>query len=163
MTGDDDKNKDSANIMARIVLFGGPQAGFNTNPETRERPCFIEVDGQKLVCLAQGGECRYNYKYYSPGLNDAKSWTTPIIDEDCPDQCCYKSLVCDDHEEKCEGSIEYYPHYNKFRGQFRKYCRNFDKYLGRNKQGKDEKGKTKAASKKGKSGEREIKIGWPYH
>jgi len=121
---------DDANIMAGIVLFGGPQAGFNTNlEETETRKCFIEVDGQKLVCVAQGGECRYNYKYYSPGMGDAKSWRTPIVDSDCPDRCGYKMLVCDEHGEKCEGSIEYYPHYNKFRGLFRKYCRNFDKFL----------------------------------
>lgn len=120
---------DDANIMAGIVLFGGPQAGFNTNPETKTRSCFIEINGQKLVCVAQGGECRYNHKYYSPGMGDAKSWRTPIVDSDCPDRCCYKMLVCDEHGEKCEGSIEYYPHYNKFRGLFRKYCRNFDKFL----------------------------------
>lgn len=124
--GDDD---DGANLMAGIVLFGGPQAGFNTNPETKTRKCFIEINGQKLVCVAQGGECRYNYKYYSPGMRDAKSWGTPIVDDDCPDRCGYKMLVCDEHGEKCEGSIEYYPHYNKFRGLFRKYCRNFDKFL----------------------------------
>lgn len=117
-----------AGIMAGITLFGGCRVGFNTNPETETRLCFIEINGQKIVCLAQGGECRYNYKYYSPGMGDAKSWRTPIIDEDCPNQCCYKSLVCDGHEERCEGSIEYYPEYNKFRGFFKKYCRNFDKF-----------------------------------
>lgn len=140
---------DDANIMAGIVLFGGSQAGFNTNPETEKRECFIEVDGQKLVCIAQGGECRYNHKYYSYRLNDAKSWRTPIIDEDCPDQCCYKMLVCDEHGEKCEGSIEYYPHYNKFRGQFRKYCRNFDKFLGKEGgRGKEEKERKKGKKEK---------------
>lgn len=140
---------DEANIMAGVVLFGGPQAGFNTNLEkTGTRPCFIEVNGQKLVCVAQGGECRYNHRYYSPGLNDAKSWRTPIVDDDCPDQCCFKALVCDEHGEKCEGSIEYYPHYNKFRGLFRKYCRNFDKFLG--KEGEREK-----EEKKGKKGKKE--------
>lgn len=123
-------NKD-ADIMAGIVIFGGPQAGFNTNPESKTRQCFIEVNGEKIVCIAQGGECRYNSRYYSPGLNDAKSWTTPIIDNTCPDRCCYKVLVCDNHEKECEGSIEYFPQYNKFRGQFRKYCRNFEKYLGK--------------------------------
>jgi hypothetical protein len=123
-------NKD-AEIMAGVVLFGGPQVGFNTNPETKTRKCFIEVDGQKLVCLAQGGECRYNHEYYSPGLSDAKSWRTPIIDENCPNQCCYKVIVCDDHGDKCEGSITYYPQYNKFRGLYNKYCRNFDKFLGK--------------------------------
>lgn len=122
---------DDAKIMTGVVLFGGSQAGFIINSDTKTKPCFIEVEGQKLVCVAQGGECRYNHKYYSPGLNDAKSWRTPIIDEDCPDQCGYKVLVCDEHGEKCEGSITYYPAYNKFRGQFRKYCRNLDKFLGK--------------------------------
>jgi hypothetical protein len=126
-----DNMNDEVNIMTGVVLFGGPQAGFNTNPETKIRPCYIEINGEKLVCLAQGGECRYNYKYYTPGMGDAKSWRTPIIDEDCPDRCGYKAIVCDNHEEKCEGSIEYYPHYNKFRGQFKKYCWNFEKFLGK--------------------------------
>lgn len=124
-------------IIAGSVLFGGCQVGFNTNPESKTRPCFIEVDGQKIVCLAQGGECRYNSDYYSPGMNDAKSWTTPIIDESCPDQCCYKVLVCDDHGDKCEESIEYYPQYNKFAGLYRRYCRNFDKYIKNDKAGKE--------------------------
>lgn len=132
-------DREVANLMTKIVLFGGPQTGFNTNPETNKRSCFIEVDGEKIVCLAQGGECRYNHKYYSPGLSDTKSWTTPIIDEDCPDQCCFKSLVCDNHPEKCEGSTTYYPEYNKFRGQYKRYCRNFEKYLGHGKQGKDKR------------------------
>jgi hypothetical protein len=132
-------NKD-ADIMASVVLFGGSQAGFNTNPETKTRECFIEINDQKLVCLAQGGECRYNHKYYSPGLNDAKSWRTPIIDENCPNQCCYKVIVCDDHGDKCEGSITYYPQYNKFRGLYKKYCRNFDIFLGKGEK-KGKKGK----------------------
>lgn len=123
-------NDDHATLMERIVLFGGPQAGFNMNlGETEVEKPFMEVNGQKLVCVAQGGECRYNHRYYSPGMGDAKSWRTPIINHDCPDRCGYKMLVCDEHGEKCEGSIEYYPHYNKFRGLFKKYCRNFDKFL----------------------------------
>jgi len=130
--------------MNAMTLYGGCDVGFNTNPETEERPCFIEVDGQKIVCLAQGGECRYNYNYYSPGLSDRKSWTTPIVDESCPNQCCYKSIVCDDHDEKCEGSITYYPHYNKFNGQFKRYCRNFDKFI--------KEGKIGGKRKSGKSG-----------
>ncbi len=70
-------------------------------------------------------------------MNDRKSWTTPIIDEDCPDRCCYKVLVCDGHDDKCEGSITYYIQYNKFRGQFKRYCRNLDKYVN-NKENKDD-------------------------
>ncbi len=113
------------------------------NHESGKRSCFNEVDGQKTVCVAQGGECRYNHNYYTSGMGDAKSWTTPIIDNTCPDQCTYKMLVCDNHGEKCEGSIEYYPQYNKFRGLFRKYCRNFDKFIKGDKDGKNEKGKRK--------------------
>jgi len=112
--------------IAKLILFGGSQVGFNTNPESKTKPCFIEINGQKIVCLAQGGECRFNDSYYTPGMNDEKSWTTPIIDKQCPNRCPYKVLVCDDHEEKCEGSMEYYPQYNKFRGLFNKYCRNFN-------------------------------------
>lgn len=121
--------RDAAMMMNAMVIFGGSDVGFNTNPETEKRPCFIEIGGEKIVCIAQGGECRYNHKYYSPGLNDKKSWTTPIIDKDCPDRCCYKVLVCDNHDKKCEGSVTYYPHYNKFRGLFVRYCRNLDKYV----------------------------------
>jgi len=140
---------DDAKLMEGIILFGGSKAGFNTNlGETEVEEPFIVIKGQKLVCVAQGGECRYNHRYYTMGMGDAKSWRTPIIDDDCPDRCCYKALVCDGHGEKCEGSIEYYPHYNKFRGLFRKYCRNFDKFLGEEgERGKDEKGE-----KKGKKG-----------
>lgn len=61
-------------------------------------------------------------------MNDAKSWTTPIIDETCPNSCGYKMLVCDDHPEgKCPSRINYYPEYNKFSGQFGKYCREFSR------------------------------------
>ncbi len=120
---------EDADIMAGIVLFGGPRVGFKTNPKAEKEHCFIEINGQKVVCIAQGGECRYIHKYYSPGMQDTKSWTTPIIDADCPDRCNYKVLVCDNHGENCEGSIEYYPMYNKFNGRFKKYCRNFDKFL----------------------------------
>ncbi len=132
-----DDEKDAALMMNALTIFGGPAVGFNTNPKTKKRQCFIEVNGEKIVCIAQGGECRYNHKYYSPGLNDRKSWTTPIIDEDCPDRCCYKVLVCDSHDDKCENSITYYPQYNKFRGQFKRYCRNLDKYVN-NKENKDD-------------------------
>lgn len=141
---------DDAKIMAALTLLGGHQVGFNTNHETETKPCFIEIKGEKLVCIAQGGECRYNHKYYTPGMGDAKSWKTPIIDEDCPNRCCYKVIVCDNHEEKCEGSIEYYPHYNKFRGLFRKYCRNFDKF------GIKDRMKANRTDKEKKEGKEEI-------
>ena len=152
-----DSEGDAAMLMNAMVIFGGCSVGYNTNPETEKRPCFMEINGEKIVCIAQGGECRYNYKYYSPGLNDRKSWTTPVVDEDCPDRCPYKVLVCDEHDEKCEGSVTYYPQYNKFRGQFKRYCRNLDKYVnqkvgGNGKIGKDGKDRRGLSM-------REIKIG----
>ncbi len=144
-----DDEKEAADIMAGIVIFGGHKVGFNTNPETEKRQCFIEIKGEKIVCIAQAGECRCNYNYYSPGLNDKKSWTTPIIEESCPDRCLYKVLVCDNHEKGCEGSITYYPQYNKFYGQYQKYCRNLEKYLGKEedrekvRSGKERSGRVK--------------------
>jgi len=41
------------------------------------------------ICAAQAGECRYNHKYYSPGMRDAKSWSMPCADESCPARCGY--------------------------------------------------------------------------
>lgn len=105
-------------LLMQMTLFGGHRIGYTTNPETKNHSGFIEKNGEKLVCLAQGGECRYNQKF--------KDWKTPIIDETCPNICCFKNLVCDSHRD-CEGSITYKPQYNKFRGQFARYCRNFDK------------------------------------
>lgn len=66
-----------ASLMAEVVLRGGPQAGFLTNPGERDRQNFIEINGEKIVCTAQGGECRSNPNYDAPGLRDAKSWKTP--------------------------------------------------------------------------------------
>src|SRR3989338_1143613 len=103
-----------ADLMARMILLSGdPRVGFLTNPESRNKPNHIEVNGEKIVCLAQGGECRHNPEYYSPRLEDRKSWTTPIIDETCPNECWYKMLVCDNHPKDCPTSRTYYPQYNK--------------------------------------------------
>lgn len=137
-----------ASIMSTAILFGGHRVGFNTNPEADKVSCFIVINGEKLVCVAQGGECRYNHRFYTSGMNDTKGWTTPIIDETCPNRCGYKMIVCDDHDDgrdgkdgndghKCRDSIEYYPQYNKFRGLFKRYCRSFDKFEIRDGQ-KDE-------------------------
>lgn len=49
--------------------------------------CGSRSDGK--ICTAQGGECRYNYNYYSPGMRDAKSWQMPSADESCPARCGY--------------------------------------------------------------------------
>lgn len=115
----------------RSIILGGAMAGLDmgnaTNPAERDRQPFIEINGEKLVCLAKGGECRLNNRYYSFGMSDEKSWTTPIIDKSCPEQCGYRMLVCDDHPKDCIGSKMYYPQHNKFRGRFERYCRNFER------------------------------------
>ena len=41
------------------------------------------------ICTAQPGECRYNSRYYTPGMRDAKSWSEPVADDTCPDRCYY--------------------------------------------------------------------------
>jgi hypothetical protein len=120
---------EDAKLISNTILFGNDsRAGFLTNPKTKDIPSFIEVNGEKIVCLAKGGECRYNSRYYGRGLNSIEGWTTPIIDKDCPDRCAYKVLVCDNHPKgECESSITYYPQYNKFRGEFKSYCKEFSK------------------------------------
>lgn len=124
-----DKNERlGADLLQRMFLFGGPQVGFLTNPETKNKPSFILVNDEKVVCTAQGGECRNNSNYYTPGLRDIKSWTTPIIDETCPNNCPYKMLVCDEHATgECKTTYAPYPEWNKFRGQFARYCREFSR------------------------------------
>jgi len=47
----------------------------------------VRNDGK--VCTAQAGECRFNRKYYTPGMRDAKSWSTPCADNSCPATCPY--------------------------------------------------------------------------
>lgn len=116
-----------ADIMMELVLFGNPEAGFLTNPETQAKQGFIEVNGEKVVCLAKGGECRHSPKYYGTGMGDPNFWKTPIIEESCPNRCPYKVLVCDNHERGCEGSFTRYPEHNKFRGQFSRYCKEFSR------------------------------------
>lgn len=43
------------------------------------------------ICTAKAGECRLNYKFYTPGMRDAKSWSTPCADDTCPNRCGYLS------------------------------------------------------------------------
>jgi hypothetical protein len=43
------------------------------------------------VCTAQPGECRFNFKYYTLGMGDAKAWSDPCADDTCPDRCPYLS------------------------------------------------------------------------
>lgn len=124
----------AATMMLMILdghASGRPEVGFMTNPDAKNRPHFIEVNGEKVVCLAQGGECRFNKKYYDlwgGGLNSAKSWVTPVIDETCPDECRWgKYLVCEGHptEPECPQKRRFYPRYNKYRGEFEWYCQNY--------------------------------------
>ena len=41
------------------------------------------------ICTAQAGECRFNHRYYTHGMRDAKSWSMPCADESCPARCGY--------------------------------------------------------------------------
>jgi hypothetical protein len=66
-------------LFNAVALFGA-MANGPSNSGNRK-------DGK--VCTAQGGECRFNSKYYTPGMRDAKSWQMPAADEFCPDRCAY--------------------------------------------------------------------------
>ena len=66
-------------LAALVGLLGGMAAG-PSNAGNR-------MDGK--ICTAQPGECRYNSRYYTPGMRDAKSWSDPCADEDCPERCLY--------------------------------------------------------------------------
>lgn len=72
--GDDSK---TADMMRDAVLFGSPfGTGFMTNPRTPDQP-WIEVNSEKVVCLAKGGECRSNPMFYTGSLNSsARTITT---------------------------------------------------------------------------------------
>ena len=66
-------------LVTLVGLLGGMAAG-PSNSGKRD-------DGK--ICTAQPGECRYNHRYYSPGMRDAKSWSMPCADDTCPDRCPY--------------------------------------------------------------------------
>ncbi len=114
--------------LKRDIILGGidrgrPEVGYMTNPETAKHPGYIEFYGEKIVCDAKGGECRFNDKYRN-------NWTTPIIQLDCPNECPFKMLVCDNHPNKgkdCKDAITPYSQHNKFSGQFSRFCRTFSK------------------------------------
>jgi len=116
-------------LLRDLVLFGNSkdhEVGFMTNPEMNTRTPYLEVNGEKIVCIAKAGECRFNHKYFDLDMSSDRTWTTPIIDENCPNSCGYKQLVCDDHSEKgCEESFTPYARYNKFSGLFKRFCRDF--------------------------------------
>ena len=125
------RRKEQAFIMNALVLSGGFDVGMKTNPDLKNRPSFIEINGEKVVCLAQGGECRQSGQFYFPGgLNNPDSWKTPIISRGCDDRCPYKYLVCDGHDHSDDDSVKVfipYPDYNKFRGEFERYCKDFSR------------------------------------
>ena len=70
-------DNDGLTTMARLLgsIWAGPSNAGNRR------------DGK--LCTAQSGECRYNPKYYSPGMRDAKSWSSPCADDTCSDKCGY--------------------------------------------------------------------------
>ena len=68
-------------MKTMVGLFGAIMAG-PSNAGTRR-------DG--AVCTAKPGECRHNYKYYTPGMRDTKSWSDPCADEECPMTCPFLS------------------------------------------------------------------------
>jgi len=126
MAGDGIKMSEEANLLAAMVLQDlTGRAGFLTNPD-KDRPHVLETGGEKLVCLAKGGECRHYGEFYTGSLNSKESWATPIISEGCPNRCPYKYLVCDGATHEGHDYVEYYPEYNKYRGEFTRYCKHFE-------------------------------------
>ena len=66
-------------LFTMVSLFGAMANGPSN--------CGVREDGK--ICTAQGGECRFNRQYYTPGMRDAKSWAMPCANETCPGQCSY--------------------------------------------------------------------------
>ena len=123
-----DRRKGS-DLMCEMVLTGGYKVGISTNPKREDRPNFIEINGEKVVCLAQGGECRQPGEFYSlMGLNDPRSWETPIISLKCTNECPNKWIVCEGHDHSNDGVRVFIinPYRNKFSGQFTRFCKDFD-------------------------------------
>ena len=50
-------------LFHAVALFGAIAAGPSN--------AGLRSDGK--ICTAQGGECRFNSRYYTPGMRDAKS------------------------------------------------------------------------------------------
>jgi len=134
------ENREEAHTMELLVLYGGQKVGMMTNPDRADRPNFVQTNGEKIVCLAQGGECRQYGEFYTPGMNDAGSWKTPIISHKCEDRCPYKYLVCDGHDHAPEEDVDIFIpflQYNKFRGQYKTYCKDFDRIHGSKEESED--------------------------
>ena len=124
------RDREQAREMESLVLYGGHEIGMMTNPDREHQPNFIVINDEKVVCRAQGGECRHQSEFYSPGLRTPESWRTPVISYSCPDSCPYKCLVCDEHDHNPDEDVDVFipfPQYNKFQGQFTRYCRDFER------------------------------------
>jgi len=74
----------------------------------RDTP-WLEINEQKVVCMARPGECRNNNWHYSSGMRSDQAWSTPFVLNSCPNSCPYKYLVCRGlgHSEKCHGHMDY--------------------------------------------------------
>lgn len=70
-------------IMDGLEVFTRLMGAMNVGPANAGN----RKDGK--LCVAQGGECRFNCRYYTPGMGDAKSWATPCADDSCPARCPY--------------------------------------------------------------------------
>lgn len=66
-------------LVTLVSLFGA-MANGPSNSGSR-------ADGK--ICTAQGGECRFNNRYYSLSMRDAKSWQMPCADDTCSECCPY--------------------------------------------------------------------------
>lgn len=73
-----------------VTLFGGPRAGMAGSPGKQPLPL---ADGRILVCTAQRGECRYNYRHSDTSTE--KGWTLPQVIPSCDRRCCYREEVAD--------------------------------------------------------------------
>lgn len=61
----------------------------NLSAACNTRPSKHGTRKDKKICDAKPGECRYNRKYYTPGMMDEKSWSLPIADDTCSNKCVY--------------------------------------------------------------------------
>jgi hypothetical protein len=57
------------------------------------------------ICVARGGECRYNDKYYVGGMRDPKGWQMPLADDTCPLHCMYLKDPDEENKSPSKGTI----------------------------------------------------------
>ena len=70
------------NGLLTLIGLAGAIAAGPSNAGTRH-------DGK--ICTAQAGECRFNYRYYSLSMRDARSWSMPCADNSCSTNCPFLS------------------------------------------------------------------------